>query len=50
MGRYLTQYKMPKPNITSFGEFIRQLREEAELPLRKAAEQLDIDPSFMRPH
>lgn len=33
--------------ITSFGEHIRQLREEAELPLRKVAAQLDIDPSLL---
>lgn len=38
---------MSKQKITSFGEFIRQLREEAELPLRKVAAQLDIDPSLL---
>lgn len=33
--------------MTSFGEYIRQLREAAELPLRKVAAQLDIDPSLL---
>jgi HTH-type transcriptional regulator, competence development regulator len=39
--------KMTKQKIISFGEYIRQLREEAELPLRKVAAQLDIDPSLL---
>ena len=38
---------MTKQKITSFGELIRQFREEAELPLRKVAAQLDIDPSLL---
>lgn len=38
---------MTKQKITSFGEYIRQLREESELPLRKVAAQLDIDPSLL---
>jgi HTH-type transcriptional regulator, competence development regulator len=38
---------MTKRKITSFGEFIRELRETAELPLRKVAAQLDIDPSLL---
>jgi transcriptional regulator with XRE-family HTH domain len=38
---------MTKKKITSFGEYIRQLRESAELPLRKVAAQLDIDPSLL---
>lgn len=38
---------MSKQKITSFGEYIRQLREAAELPLRKVAAQLDIDPSLL---
>jgi transcriptional regulator with XRE-family HTH domain len=38
---------MTKQKITSFGEHIRQLREKAELPLRKVAAQLDIDPSLL---
>ena len=36
---------MTKNNMTTFGEFIRQLREEANLPLRKVAAVLDIDQS-----
>jgi len=31
----------------SFGEFIRNLRENANLPLRKVAAQLDIDTSTL---
>lgn len=31
----------------SFGEFIRTLREEANLPLRKVAYELDIDTSTL---
>src|SRR5688572_6234686 len=38
---------MTKQIITSFGEHIRQLREGAELPLRKVAAKLDIDPSLL---
>lgn len=38
---------MTKHKITSFGEFIRELRETAGLPLRKVAAQLDIDPSLL---
>ena len=38
---------MTKQKISSFGEYIRQLREQAELPLRKVAAQLDIDPSLL---
>lgn len=38
---------MTLKKITSFGEYIRHLREEAELPLRKVAAQLDIDPSLL---
>jgi transcriptional regulator with XRE-family HTH domain len=38
---------MTRQKITSFGEFIRSLREEAGLPLRKVAAQLDIDPSLL---
>ncbi|MCK4663474.1 MAG: helix-turn-helix transcriptional regulator [Bacteroidales bacterium] len=33
--------------MTSFGEQIRTLREEKELPLRKVAAFLDIDPSLL---
>ena len=37
---------MPKQNIT-FGEYIKQLREENNLPLRKVAAELDIDTSTL---
>lgn len=33
--------------MSSFGEQIRTLREEVELPLRKVAAFLDIDPSLL---
>jgi transcriptional regulator with XRE-family HTH domain len=33
--------------VTSFGEYIRSLRETAGLPIRKIAAQLDIDPSLL---
>ena len=38
---------MTKEIMTSFGEQIRTLREEKELPLRKVAAFLDIDPSLL---
>jgi HTH-type transcriptional regulator, competence development regulator len=38
---------MKKSSLTTFGEHIRTLREEAELPLRKVAAGLDIDPSLL---
>lgn len=38
---------MTKQKLTSFGEYIRQLRIDAELPLRKVAAQLDIDPTLL---
>ncbi len=38
---------MTKQKMTSFGEHIRTLREQAELPLRKVAAYLDIDPSLL---
>jgi transcriptional regulator with XRE-family HTH domain len=34
-------------NNSSFGEFIRQLRENSNLPLRKIAAELDIDTSTL---
>ena len=34
-------------NISTFGEYIRQLRESAELPLWKVAAQMQIDPSIL---
>jgi transcriptional regulator with XRE-family HTH domain len=36
---------MTNNKLTTFGEFIRNLREEANLPLRKVAAELDIDQS-----
>jgi transcriptional regulator with XRE-family HTH domain len=36
---------MTNNNLSTFGEFIRQLREESKLPLRKVAAVLDIDQS-----
>lgn len=36
---------MSNNKLTTFGEFIRKLREESNLPLRKVAHELDIDQS-----
>ena len=38
---------MTKHKILTFGEYIRELRESAGLPIRKIAAQLDIDPSLL---
>ncbi len=38
---------MAKQKISTFGEYIRELRENLGLPLRKVAAQLDIDPSLL---
>ena len=38
---------MSKQKISTFGEFIRELREKEGLPIRKVAAQLDIDPSLL---
>lgn len=38
---------MSKKHNTSFGEYIRQLREDRNLPLRKIAANLDIDTSTL---
>ena len=38
---------MSKETNTSFGEYIRQLREARNLPLRKIAAELDIDTSTL---
>ena len=38
---------MTKQKLTSFGGYIRVLRKKAELPIRKVAAQLDIDPSLL---
>ena len=36
---------MSNNQLTTFGEFIRKMREESKLPLRKVAHELDIDQS-----
>lgn len=36
---------MTNKKLTTFGAFIRSLRESSNLPLRKVAAELDIDPS-----
>lgn len=38
---------MSKHKLTTFGETIRQLREEQQLPQRKVAAYLDIDTSLL---
>ena len=38
---------MNNNKVTSFGEYIRQLREAAELSLRKVAALLEMDPSLL---
>jgi len=38
---------MSNKNSISFGEYIRQLREDRNLPLRKIAAELDIDTSTL---
>lgn len=38
---------MPKKNNTSFGEYIRGLREKKDLPLRMIAAELNIDTSTL---
>lgn len=38
---------MSKKKLTTFGETIRQLREEQKLPQRKVAALLDIDTSLL---
>jgi transcriptional regulator with XRE-family HTH domain len=38
---------MGQAKLKSFGEYTRTLREEAELPLRKVAADLNIDPSLL---
>lgn len=39
---------MSMQKIESFGEMLRKLREENEMPLRKLAAQLDLDQSTLR--
>ncbi len=46
-GQNLSKHKMSKINNTSFGEYIKQLREDKHLPLRKIAAELDIDTSTL---
>lgn len=46
-GHYLSNNIMNKNNNTSFGEYIRHLREERKFPLRKIAFELDIDISTL---
>jgi len=38
---------MGQSQLSTFGEHIRKLREEAALPLRKVAADLNIDPSLL---
>jgi transcriptional regulator with XRE-family HTH domain len=38
---------MSQKEILTFGEYLRKLRKDAGLPLRKVATQLDIDPSLL---
>ena len=38
---------MSKQKISTFGEYIRELREVSGQPIRKIAAQLDIDPSLL---
>jgi len=38
---------MSKQKISTFGEYIRGLRENSGQPIRKIAAQLDIDPSLL---
>ena len=43
----MSMQNMSKVNTLTFGEYIRQLREVADLPLRKVAAELDIDTSTL---
>ncbi len=43
----MPKQKMSRNKKTSFGEYIRKLREERNLPLRKIAAELDIDTSTL---
>jgi len=44
-GQNITKELMTNHKLTTFGEFIRKLREDSKLPLRKVAAELDIDQS-----
>lgn len=46
-GQNTPKRKMSKTESVSFGEYIRTLRENANLPLRKVAAELDIDTSTL---
>ncbi|MEI7503085.1 MAG: helix-turn-helix transcriptional regulator [Paludibacter sp.] len=46
-GQNLPKQNMSKTNNITFGEYIRTLRENANLPLRKVAAELDIDSSTL---
>lgn len=43
----MPKQKMSRKSSISFGEYIRTLRENANLPLRKVAAELDIDTSTL---
>lgn len=47
MDKYCQDFKMPTKKTKTFGETLRQLREENEMPLRKLAALLDIDQSTL---
>lgn len=46
-GQIMPKQKMSTVEKISFGEYIRELRESANLPLRKVAAELDIDTSTL---
>ena len=46
-GQNLPKQNMSKTDNKTFGEYIRILRENANLPLRKVAAELDIDTSTL---
>jgi HTH-type transcriptional regulator, competence development regulator len=46
-GQILPKQNMSKTDNITFGEYIRTLRENANLPLRKVAAELDIDTSTL---
>ncbi len=46
-GQNLPKQNMSKSDNITFGEYIRTLRENANLPLRKVAAELDIDTSTL---
>jgi len=46
-GHNLPRYNMSKMDNITFGKYIQTLRENANLPLRKVAAELDIDTSTL---